>query len=106
MEEAQKDHEEGNKKEAARLFTEAQKQQQVVREQKEIMEALEKKLREKEKASKEMIQNMDKAWYQDLNFSSWQMWLIISLFLFFSYVIYRVITYAWGKIKGMFSGDN
>ena len=73
LEQANQAQQDGDKKQAAILFAEAQKQQQTIKEQNEIMAVLKKKASEKEQATKQLVQSVNKTWYQDLNFSSWQL---------------------------------
>jgi hypothetical protein len=58
LEEARRAQEDGDRKQAALLFAEAQKQQQAIKQQNDIMDVLKKKLSEKEKADKEAAKTL------------------------------------------------
>ncbi|CAG8557162.1 15698_t:CDS:10 [Racocetra fulgida] len=77
LEEAKQAEQQGDKIKASQLFAEARQHQQTINTQNELIAELKKKQVEREKMAKELTQEIDNPWYKDLNFSSWQVWIIL-----------------------------
>lgn len=100
LEQAQQEQQDGNKKQAAELFAEANNRQQTIHVQNQLIEELNKKGKEREKAAKELveIQGNEKSWYSDINWRSWQVWIVILGGLLFLYLLYRACKWTYRKI--------
>ena len=97
LEEAKQAEQQGDKIKASQLFAEARQHQQTINTQNELIAELKKKQVEREKMAKELTQEIDNPWYKDLNFSSWQVWIILLASLIFLYLLYRACKWAYGK---------
>jgi heat shock protein HslJ len=99
LEQANQEQQSGNKRRAAELFAEANSHQQTIHTQNQLIEELKKKQKEKEQAAKELVetQGTDKSWYSDINWTSWQVWVVVLGGLLFLYLIYRAGKWVYGK---------
>lgn len=97
LEEARQAQQNGDTKKAAELFALVDEQEKTIHQHNKIRLQLDKQKKENEKQAKEheQLTKANQTWYSDINWGSWQVWLVVISALGFGYLIYRMIMWIY-----------